>query len=62
MGTHLRITVMAGTEAVQGTDCRAVAARLDDLRRLRRRLLLGGGALITLLVLLTAIVLSLIHI
>lgn len=49
---------MAGTEAAQGAGSTAVAARLDDLRRLRRRLLFGGGALITVLVLLTAIVSS----
>ncbi len=58
MGTHLRITVMAGTEAAQGAGSTAAAARLDDLRRLRRRLLFGGGALITALVLLTTIVSS----
>lgn len=58
MGTHLRITFMAGTEAAQRPGGPAVAARLDDLRRLRRRLLFGGGALITVLVLLAAIVSS----
>jgi len=48
---------MAGTEAAHSAGG-AIAARLDDLRRLRRRLLFGGGALITVLVLLAAIVSS----